>query len=75
MRHLIYYISRVVHQVERFSIGRNSYIRVGVYLCGEGGGMISRWRESAKCPRREEDKKVQYVRRKYMLTCIYMFAT
>lgn len=50
MRCLIYCISRVVHQVERFPIGRNSYIRAVYVHCGDDG------------PSRPAGRKVRNVR-------------
>lgn len=46
MHRLIYCISWVVHQAERFPIERNSYIHARIPTVAE---MVSRWLGSAKC--------------------------
>lgn len=73
MRRLIYCISWVVHQVERFPIGRNSYIRGRISMVR----MVSR-RLERKCKmcasraNKEEDKKV-YVQHGEMTSYTFHF--
>jgi len=74
MRRLIYCISWIVHQAERFPIEKNSYIRTRISTA-DGVSLTGKCKMCASRVKRKEDKKVyiQYVWENDFLNDSYTF--